>query len=76
MNANIHSKIDSIIESMIKNQNPWHNPANRDWYLRDGALRELMDADNEGLYESPKFIIFSKRGSLNPFIRTIERMGY
>ena len=75
MNANIHSKIDSIIESMIKNQNPWHNPANRDWYLRDGALRELMDADNEGLYESPKIYYFLKKRFFKPLYSNNRAYG-
>jgi hypothetical protein len=45
MCANIHSRIEGVIKSIIKNQNHWHDPANEDWYLKDGALRELMVAD-------------------------------
>ena len=75
MNANIHSKIDSIIESMIKNQNPWHDPANRDWYLKDGALRELMDADNEGLYESPKIYYFLEKSFFKPLYSNKRAYG-
>ena len=52
MTANNHLEIDNVIKSIIKNKNAWHDPVNKDWYLKDGALRELMDADAEGLYES------------------------
>ena len=57
MNANNHLEIDNVIKTIIKNQNPWHDPVNKDWYLKDGALRELMDADAEDLYESFFYLI-------------------
>jgi len=66
MSANNPPEIEGVIKSIIKNQNPWHDPANRDWYLKDGALRELMDADNEGLYESPKIYYFLKERFFRP----------
>nr|QNO58044.1 hypothetical protein BLAHKPKO_00008 [Methanosarcinales archaeon ANME-1 ERB7] len=48
MNTNNQSEIEGVFKRIVKNQNPWHDPANRDWYLKDGALRELMVADDEG----------------------------
>lgn len=66
MDANNPPEIDGVIKSIITNQNPWHDPANRDWYLKDGALRELMDANNEGLYESPKIYYFLKEKFFRP----------
>jgi len=75
MSANNPPEIEGVIESIIKNQNPWHDPANRDWYLKDGALRELMDADNEGLYESPKIYYFLKERFFRPLYSNDRAYG-
>ncbi|MCW3134237.1 MAG: AAA family ATPase [Methanophagales archaeon] len=66
MNANNHLEIDNVIKTIIKNQNPWHDPVNKDWYRKDGALRELMDADDEGLYKPPKIYYFLKEKFFRP----------
>ena len=75
MNANNHLEIDNVIKTIIKNQNPWHDPVNKDWYLKDGALRELMDADDEGLYKPPKIYYFLKRGFFGPLYSNNRAYG-
>jgi len=48
------NNLDEIIDSIIKNDNPWMDPNNDNWYKHDGALREVIKAETNGWYNPPK----------------------
>jgi predicted AAA+ superfamily ATPase len=75
MNANNQSEIEGVLKRIVKNQNPWHDPVNREWYLKDGALRELMDAVDEGLYKPPKIFYFLKKMFFEPLYSNNRAYG-
>jgi predicted AAA+ superfamily ATPase len=75
MNANNQSEIESVLKRIVKNQNPWHDPVNRDWYLKDGALRELMVAVDEGLYKHPKIYYYLKKEFFEPLYSNDRAYG-
>jgi predicted AAA+ superfamily ATPase len=75
MNTNNQSEIEGVFKRIVKNQNPWHDPANRDWYLKDGALRELMVADDEGLYKHPKIYYYLEKEFFEPLFSNDRAWG-
>ncbi len=75
MNTNNQSEIEGVLKRIVKNQNPWHDPVNRDWYLKDGALRELMVADDEGLYKHPKIYYYLEKEFFEPLFSNDRAWG-
>jgi len=66
--------IKNLLET-VKSQNPWHNPKNKDWFLKDGSLREVMEAENNGLYEPPKVLFYLEKKFFDPMFADPSKWG-
>jgi len=67
----MNEKFDRIVSE----DSPWHDPSNTEWYVRDGALREVIEADKRGLYESPKIKFFLERDFFRQLINNPNKYG-
>jgi len=70
----MQEEISEIIDDVIKDQNPWHFNKD-DWFYYDGALGDVIRAENDGLYEPPKFYHYLKKILLNEFYNKGELRG-
>lgn len=68
-------KSPEILEKFILDQNPWHDPKNKDWFMKDGALREAMEAERNGLYTPPKVLFFMKKYFLDEIFANPQKWG-
>lgn len=59
-------EISRLIDSIVEDS-PWQDEKKREWYLNDGSLREVIEAESRGLFEPPKYSIISRRISLKNF---------
>ena len=59
----------------VKSQNPWHNPENKDWFLKDGSLREVMEAERNGLYEPPKALFYLEKNFFSSLLTDNSKWG-
>ncbi len=67
--------MNAEFEKIVKEDSPWHDPSNTEWYLRDGALREVIEADKKGLYEPPKIKFFLERDFFRQLIDNPDEYG-
>jgi len=68
------SEIDNLMEMIAKN-NPWHDPKNKDWFLSDGSLREVIIAENQGLFEPPKIFFYLDKDFFRRLFSEPEKHG-
>lgn len=46
--------MENEIDELLKESCPWQDPSNKEWYIKDGDLRELIEAEKQGLFHPPK----------------------
>ncbi len=66
--------IQNLLDS-VNSQNPWHDPKNNDWFLTDGSLRDVIKAENEGLYEPPKTFYYLEKNFFLPMFSSRNNWG-
>ncbi|MBI2084563.1 MAG: AAA family ATPase [Candidatus Aenigmarchaeota archaeon] len=65
---------ENLLE-IVKSQNPWHNVENKDWFLTDGSLREVMEAERNGLFEPPKVLFYLEKAFFDPLFSDTSKWG-
>lgn len=53
-------EISRLIDSIVEDS-PWQDEKKREWYLNDGSLREVIEAESRGLFEPPKIFYHLKK---------------
>jgi hypothetical protein len=60
---------------IVKQESPWQEDKTGNWYLKDGALREIIAAEREGYYEPPKSFFFLKEKFFEEIYKNPDKFG-
>ena len=63
------------IKKIILEDSPWHDPSNKEWFRRDGALREVIKAEEEGLSHPPKIKFTLQKHFFNEIFKDPQKYG-
>jgi len=75
INDDERERLERIVENAISEQNPWLDKDNKTWFNEDGALRNIVQAEAEGLFEPPRIYFFLIREFITPMFEDSSKYG-
>ncbi|RKY36883.1 MAG: hypothetical protein DRP72_03655 [Candidatus Omnitrophota bacterium] len=60
---------------IVKRESPWQEDQTGSWYLKDGALKEIIAAERKGYYEPPKSFFFLKGRFFEAIHKNPDKFG-
>jgi len=71
----MENNVLTALLEIVKLDSPWQDSKNMEWETRDGALKDVIEAERKGLYNLPKVCFHLKRAFFEELWREKSKYG-